>query len=149
MNRRYAGDHFIETSLRHSPFLFLEKNVVSANVQTLCRGVLQLLSISSLWACLWTLTMAVSRTTGAADTSWSRGCSCPVRGALTPAAASTASNPPTCCSRYSAERRIIHSGWIYGLRCHVPGLWVCMCVFVYASHYRGCAEELILLLASR
>lgn len=32
-------------------------------------GVLQWLSISSPWAFLWTLMMAVSRTTGAVDTS--------------------------------------------------------------------------------
>ena len=70
-------------------------------VLTLSHGVLQWLSISNLWACLWTLMTAVSKTTGAVDMSWSQLCSCPVRGALIPAAANTASNPHTCCSRYS------------------------------------------------
>lgn len=57
----------------------------------------QWLSISSLWAWPWTLMMAVSRTTAAVDTSWSRRCSCPVRRALIPLVAIPASNPHTCC----------------------------------------------------
>lgn len=39
------------------------------SVKTLPRVVLQWLLISSLWACLWTLMMVVSRTTGGVDTS--------------------------------------------------------------------------------
>lgn len=68
---------------------------------TLSHGVLQWLSTSSHCPVLWTLTMAVSRTTGAVATSWSQRGSCPLRGTLMPPAANTDVAPPSCCSRYN------------------------------------------------
>lgn len=50
---------------------------------------------------------------------------------------------------WSIEWWIIHSGWIYGLRCNVTGRCVCMYVGVYASQSKDCVAEPILLFASR
>lgn len=102
-------------------------------------GVLQWLSTFSHWDCLWTLMMAVSRTTEVVATSWSQRCSCAVRGTLILAAVSTASNPHTFCLRYYLwrnEHRIIQSRQLYGGRCNVMGVWVC----VYASKLSRCLQ---------
>lgn len=107
---------------------------VSCGLSHFCschRGVLQWLSISSPWPLLWTLMMAVSRTTEAAATSWSRRCSCPARETLIPAAAAAASaakasEQNTCCSRYvygAANNPIRAALWIKG---NVTGLSVCL-----------------------
>lgn len=53
---------------------------------------------------------------------------------------------------WSTERWIIHTGWIYGLRCNVTWLCVfftCMYVCAYASQSSDCVAEPILLFASR
>lgn len=89
--RHFLFFHLV--ALRHLLFIVLTPSCIA----------LQWLSISNRWACPWTLMTAVSKTTGAVDTSWSQLCSCPMRGALILAPANTAPNPLTCCWRYNTE----------------------------------------------